>query len=46
MNNSSTKISESAKLLGIEINNYLNFESHVSTICKNAAGQLNVLLVS
>ena len=31
------------KLLGIEIDNDLNFQSHVSTICKQAAGQLNAL---
>ena len=34
---------ESVKLLGIEIDNHLNFQSHVSTICKKAAGQLNAL---
>ena len=30
---------ESVKILGIEIDNHSNFQSHVSTICKNAARQ-------
>ena len=30
-------------LLGIEIDNHLNFELNLSTICKKAAGQLNAL---
>ena len=33
----------SVKLLGIEIDSKLNFDSHISTICKKAAGQLNAL---
>ena len=34
---------ESVKLSGIEIDNFLNFASNVSTICKKAAGQKNIL---
>ena len=30
----------SVKLLGIEIDNQLNFDNHVSTICKKAGSQL------
>ena len=30
-------------ILGIEIDNHLNIQSHVSSICKKAAGQLNAL---
>ena len=34
---------ESVKLVGIETDKHLNFESHVSQICKKSAGQLNAL---
>ena len=43
INGNSIETSESVKLLGIEIDNHLNFKSHVSTICKKAAAQLNIL---
>ena len=33
----------SVKLLGIEIDNKLNFDNHVSSLCKKAASQLNAL---
>ena len=33
----------SVKLLGIEIYNKLNFEKHISNICKKASNQLNVI---
>ena len=32
------------KLLGIEINNKLNFTNHINTICRSAANQLNALI--
>ena len=38
INSNSFEISESVKLLGIEIDNY---ESYVPAICKRVAGQLN-----
>ena len=44
INYNSTETSKSVKLLGIEIGNHLNFQLHVSTICKKPAGQLNALL--
>ena len=34
---------ESVKLVGIETDKHLNFEPHVSQICKKSAGQLNAL---
>ena len=44
INGNSIETSENVKLLGIEIDNHLNFQLHVSTICKKAAGQLKALL--
>ena len=41
INGNSIETSGSVKLLGIEIDNHLNFQSNVSTICKKATGQLN-----
>ena len=43
INSNFIETSESVKLLGIEIDNQLNFQSHVSTICRRAAGQLHAL---
>ena len=33
----------SVKLLGIEIDNKLNFEKQISSICKKASNQLNAI---
>ena len=33
----------SVKVLGIEIDNKLNFEKHIPNICKKASNQLNVI---
>ena len=43
INNSVISSKESVSLLGIEIDNKLNFEKHVSTICKKASNQLNAI---
>ena len=41
-NNAENISKESATLLGIQIDNKLKFEKHVSAICKKAHNQLNV----
>ena len=33
----------SVKLIGIEIDNKLSFEQHISTLCNKASNQLNVI---
>ena len=33
----------SVKLLSIEIDNQVNFDNHVSTLCKKAGSQLNAI---
>ena len=43
INNAEIKSNESVTILGIEIDNKLNFEKHVSTICKKANNQLNAI---
>ena len=43
ININSSETSKSVKILGIEIDDHLHFQLHVSTICKKAAGQLNAL---
>ena len=43
MNNAEIKSKESVTLLGIETDNKLNFEKHVSTICEKANNQLNAI---
>ena len=34
----------SVKLLGLQLDNKLNFNLHISNICKSAANQLNALI--
>ena len=43
MNNIEIKPKESVTLLSIEIDNKLNFEKHVFTICKKVNNQLNAI---
>ena len=43
INNVEIKSKESVSLLGIEIDNNLNFGKHVSTICKRTNNQLNAI---
>ena len=37
------KSEKTVKLLGIKLDNKLNFDPHISDLCKKAATQLNVL---
>ena len=37
------KSEETVKLLGVTLDNKLNFDTHISNLCKKAAAQLNVL---
>ena len=41
--NTTIKATPFVKLLGVEIDNTLSFNKHISTICKKASKQLNVL---
>ena len=43
INNSTISSEDSVTLLGIEIDNKLNFKNHVSTICKKANRQRNAI---
>ena len=43
LNGSKIKCEEHVKLLGVTIDYELNFDKHISEICKKSAGQLNVL---
>ena len=38
------KASPSVNLLGVQIDNQLNFSLHISNICRSAANQLNALI--
>ena len=44
LNGTEIKCEDSVKLLGVTIDHLLNFDLHVSNICKNAARQIYVLL--
>ena len=44
ISNEDIQIVPSVKLLGITIDNHLNFNEHISGICKSAANQLNALV--
>ena len=44
LNGTEIKCEDSVKLLGVTIDYLLNFDLHVSNICKKAARQINVLL--
>ena len=44
ISNEDIQIVQSAKLLRIAIDDSLNFNEHISSICKSAANQLNALV--
>ena len=44
IDNTSIQCEDSVKLLGIDIDYLLNFDQHISRLCKKAANQLNVLM--
>ena len=44
ISNKDIQIVSSVKLLGIIVDNHLNFNEHLSNICKSAASQLNALI--
>ena len=44
INNTTIHCEESVKLLGIDIDFMLNFNKHISNLCKKAATQLDILL--
>ena len=43
ISNSGIKCEELVKLLGIDIDYQLNFDQHISSLCRKAGQQLNVL---
>ena len=43
INNQTIKTTNCVKLLGINIDSKLNFDSHISDLCKKASMQLNAL---
>ena len=42
--NQQIKVVSSVKLLGLQLDDKLNFNLHISNICKSAANQLNALI--
>ena len=38
------RVTSQVKLLGVEIDNKLNFEQHINHLCKSAANQLNMFM--
>ena len=44
IDNKQIKTVSSVELLGIQLDDKLNFSSHISNICKSAANQLNALI--
>ena len=44
IDNKQIKSVPSVELLGIQLDDKLNFSSHISNICKSAANQLNTLI--
>ena len=42
--NDSVTIEQSVRLLGIDLNNQLNFNLHIRKICTSAFNQLNALI--
>ena len=44
VDNQNIKVLSSVELLGIQIDDKLNFILHISNICRSAANQLNVLI--
>ena len=43
INNQTINSENCVKLLGIEIDNTLSFNKHISTLCKKASNQLNAI---
>ena len=44
MNNRTKETASSVKLLGVQLDDELNFSLHVYNVCKSAANQLNPLI--
>ena len=44
VDNQNIKVVSSAELLGIQIDDKLNFNLHISSVCRSAANQLNALI--
>ena len=44
VNNQQINVVSSVKLLGLQLDDKLNFNLHISNICKSAANQLNALI--